>query len=93
VAVDPGDPETFFLARSTGGLFKISNDGDTFAPVLDHEAALSVGAVAVSPPDPRAAWVCAAGDLWGPGVGSRSAGTTGASPGPSASCPTASSTA
>ena len=56
VAVDPGDPETFYLAHSTGGLFKTSNGGDTFAPVFDHEVALSIGAVAVSPVDPRVLW-------------------------------------
>jgi photosystem II stability/assembly factor-like uncharacterized protein len=57
VAVDPGDPETFYLAHSTGGLFKTSNGGDTFAPLLDAEVAVSVGAVAVSPIDSRVVWV------------------------------------
>src|SRR5574342_446435 len=56
VALDPRDPETFYLAMATGGVFKTSNGGDSFAPVFDKEPVLSAGAVTVSPADSRAVW-------------------------------------
>jgi photosystem II stability/assembly factor-like uncharacterized protein len=57
VALDPQDPDTFYLALGTGGVFKTSNGGDSFAPVFDKQPVLSAGAVAVSPADPRVVWV------------------------------------
>lgn len=57
VALDPQDPETFYLALGTGGVFKTSNGGDSFAPIFDKQPVLSVGAVAVSPANPRVLWV------------------------------------
>jgi photosystem II stability/assembly factor-like uncharacterized protein len=57
VALDPQDPETFYLALATGGVFKTSNGGDSFAPVFDKQPVLSAGAVAVSPSDARVVWV------------------------------------
>ncbi|HEY6107199.1 MAG TPA: hypothetical protein VIV59_14540, partial [Anaeromyxobacteraceae bacterium] len=43
VALDPADPETFYLALGTGGVFKTSNGGDSFAPVFDKQPVLSAG--------------------------------------------------
>ena len=57
VALDPRDPETFYLALATGGVWKTSNGGDSFAPVFDKEPVLSAGAVTVSPADSRVVWV------------------------------------
>ncbi len=57
VAVDPQDPETFYVALATGGVFKTSNGGDSFSPIFDKQPVLSTGAVAVSPADPRVVWV------------------------------------
>ena len=57
LAFDPQDPETFYLALGTGGVFKTSNGGDSFAPLFDKQAVLSTGAVAVSPADSRVVWV------------------------------------
>jgi len=53
IALAPGDSKTFFVAYGTGGLFKTTNRGTTFAPVFDKEETASIGAVAVAdaPPD------------------------------------------
>jgi photosystem II stability/assembly factor-like uncharacterized protein len=53
VALAPGRSKTFFVATATGGLWKTTNGGTTFAPVFDKEATASIGSVVVAdaPPD------------------------------------------
>ncbi len=57
IAVDPEDPATFYLGHATGGLWKTTNAGATFSPLMEEERVFSVGAVAVAPSDPRVIWV------------------------------------
>lgn len=57
IAVDPEDPATFYLGHATGGLWKTTNAGTTFSPLMKDERVFSVGAVAVAPSDPRVIWV------------------------------------
>ena len=53
IALAPGNPKTFFVAFGTGGLFKTTNNGTTFAPVFDKYETGSIGSVTVAdaPPD------------------------------------------
>ena len=53
VAFAPGNGKQFYVATGTGGLWKTSNAGTTFAPVFDKEATASIGSVVVAdaPPD------------------------------------------
>ncbi|MBK6407714.1 MAG: hypothetical protein IPF66_23485 [Holophagales bacterium] len=57
IAVDPEDGATFYLGHATGGLWKTTNAGTTFSPLMKDERVFSVGAVAVAPSDPRVIWV------------------------------------
>ena len=57
IALDPEDPATFYLGHATGGLWKTTNGGTTFSPLMEKEKVFSVGAVAVAPSDPRVIWV------------------------------------
>ncbi|MHB8797957.1 MAG: WD40/YVTN/BNR-like repeat-containing protein [Thermoanaerobaculia bacterium] len=57
IAVDPEDSATFYLGHATGGLWKTTNAGATFSPLMKEERVSSVGAVAVAPSDPRVVWV------------------------------------
>jgi len=57
IAYDPADPFTFYVCFGTGGLMKTSNDGATLDPVFEKEAVASVGAIAVSPTNPKIIWV------------------------------------
>lgn len=57
IAVDPEDPSTFYLGHGTGGLWKTTNAGTTFSPLMKDERVFSIGAVAVAPSDPRVVWV------------------------------------
>ncbi|HMM34997.1 MAG TPA: glycosyl hydrolase, partial [Thermoanaerobaculia bacterium] len=57
IAVDPEDPATFYLGHATGSLWKTTNGGTTFSPLMKDAKAFSIGAVAVAPSDPRVVWV------------------------------------
>jgi hypothetical protein len=57
IAFDPKDLATFYVALGTGGLMKTSNNGVTWAGAMDDESVAAVGAVAVSPSDPKVVWV------------------------------------
>ncbi|HSB61600.1 MAG TPA: glycosyl hydrolase, partial [Vicinamibacteria bacterium] len=57
IALDPKDPFTFYVALGTGGVMKTSDNGVTWEAVFAREAVAAVGAVAVSPADPKVVWV------------------------------------
>ncbi|MFO0973089.1 MAG: glycosyl hydrolase [Phycisphaerae bacterium] len=48
VAFAPGNAKAFFVGFGTGGLFKTTNAGTSFASLFDKEAMASIGAVAVA---------------------------------------------
>ncbi len=53
VAGVPGDPNTIYLAHSSGGLYVSTDGGMTFAPTFDAGRTTAIGAIAVAPSDPR----------------------------------------
>jgi photosystem II stability/assembly factor-like uncharacterized protein len=57
VAVVEGRPATMYVASASGGLWKTVNNGTTWTAVFDHEATVSLGAVAVAPSNPEVVWV------------------------------------
>jgi photosystem II stability/assembly factor-like uncharacterized protein len=57
IALDPKDPFTFYVALGTGGVMKTADNGVTFDAVFAKEAVAAVGALAVSPADPKVVWV------------------------------------
>jgi photosystem II stability/assembly factor-like uncharacterized protein len=65
---------TIYAALRTGGVWKSSNGGVTFDPVMDGQNVYSIGAIAVAPSDENVVWV-GTGDnsatrsaYWGDGV-------------------------
>ena len=48
IAVNPEDPTNFYVAYATGGLWHTINNGQSFTPVFDSEAIITIGAVAVN---------------------------------------------
>jgi photosystem II stability/assembly factor-like uncharacterized protein len=55
-AARPGS-STIFAATGTGGLFKTTNNGNTWSAVFEKEAVASIGAVALSVTDTGLVWV------------------------------------
>jgi len=45
--VHPEDPSIFYVAYASGGLWKTNNNGTSFTPIFDHEAVITLGAIAV----------------------------------------------
>lgn len=56
IALDPSDPWTFYVGLGTGGIMKTTDFGVTFSGVFDREAVASIGALAVSPANPKLVW-------------------------------------
>ena len=53
-----GQADTMYVATASGGVFKSSNAGISFAPIFDHAGAMmSIGAVAVAPSNSTIVWV------------------------------------
>ena len=48
LAVDKQDPTHFFAAYASGGLMYTENNGNSFSPIFDNEAVMTIGDVAVN---------------------------------------------
>lgn len=48
LAVDEQDPTHFFAAYASGGLMYTENNGNSFSPIFDHEAVMTIGDIAVN---------------------------------------------
>ncbi|MEE9131493.1 MAG: PDZ domain-containing protein [Phycisphaerales bacterium] len=57
IAVYEADPTIYWVASASGGLLKTTNAGITFEHQFDHEATVSIGAVAVAQSDSDIVWV------------------------------------
>ncbi|MDH5234125.1 MAG: sialidase [Gemmatimonadota bacterium] len=52
-----GDPLTYYVGAATGGVWKTSDGGTTWAPIFDDQESHAAGALAVSMSDPAVVWV------------------------------------
>jgi photosystem II stability/assembly factor-like uncharacterized protein len=57
IAVDPGNPARYFVAVSSGGVWRTDNAGTTWTPVFDTEGSYSIGCVTLDPGNPHTVWV------------------------------------
>ena len=57
VDAHPSDRETWYVATASGGVWKTTNEGETWFPILDTACSASVGDVAIAPSDPDIVWV------------------------------------
>lgn len=53
----PGQPYSFYVAYASGGIWKTTNNGGSFAPLSDALASMISGDIAVDPQDPQTLWV------------------------------------
>jgi photosystem II stability/assembly factor-like uncharacterized protein len=51
------DPKTYYLGAAGGGVWKTSNGGVTWSSLWDRERVQSIGAIAISPKNPKVVWV------------------------------------
>ncbi len=57
VAGHPSDRFTFYVSPGTGGLWRTTNNGTTFEPILPDASNVPVGHFAIAPSDPKVIWV------------------------------------
>jgi photosystem II stability/assembly factor-like uncharacterized protein len=57
LAVVEMDPEVFYIASATGGLWKTTNNAVTLTPLFQHQSVHSIGDVAVHQVDTSRVWV------------------------------------
>src|SRR5215471_9615877 len=57
IEIDPKNPNVWYVASASGGLFKTENRGNTFASIFDEGGAFSLGAVVVDPKDSNIVWL------------------------------------
>lgn len=57
IAVSPRDTAVRYVGVGSGGLWKTVNNGLTWAPIFEQQAAIAIGDVAVSKSDPDTVWV------------------------------------
>lgn len=56
-AVNPEKPSEYYIAVSSGGVWKTENAGITFKPLFDRQSSYSIGCVALDPQNPHVVWV------------------------------------
>src|SRR4029453_8243692 len=56
VAGVPGDPLVYYVGAASGGIWKTSDGGHDWVPILDDQPVAAIGALAVSPSDPNVVW-------------------------------------
>jgi len=57
VDIDPKNPNVWYVASASGGLWKTENRGNTFAPIFDDYGSYSLGCVVVDPRDSNVVWL------------------------------------
>ena len=58
-----GDPNTYYAGAASGGVWKSTDNGETFAPVFDAMPVQAIGALAVSRFEPQQVWA-GTGEAW-----------------------------
>ena len=57
IAVDPTDHSRYLVGVASGGVWKTTNAGTTWAPVFDNEGSYSIGTIVLDPKNPFTVWV------------------------------------
>ena len=56
-AVHPEKHHVFYVATSSGGVWKTKNAGTTFTPIFDSQGSYSIGCITMDPSNPNTLWV------------------------------------
>src|SRR5580765_2851792 len=63
IAGVPGDPSIYYAGAASGGVWKTTDGGISWAPVSDSMPVAAIGALAVAPSDPSVVWA-GTGEAW-----------------------------
>src|SRR5260370_2454567 len=59
----PGGGTTYCVGAASGGVWKSTNSGTTWAPIFDNQPVAAIGALAVAPSDRKIVWA-GTGEAW-----------------------------
>src|ERR1700679_2860094 len=59
----PSDPTVYYAGAASGGVWKSTDSGRTWAPIFDSQPVQAIGALAVSTSDPKQVWA-GTGEAW-----------------------------
>lgn len=57
LAIDPNNPNVWYVAAGSGNLWKTTNAGTTFEPIFDDQPSYSIGCVTIDPSNSNTLWV------------------------------------
>ena len=57
VAFEPGDPNVWYVAVGSGGVWKTDNAGTTWTSIFDGQGSYSIGCITIDPSNPHTIWV------------------------------------
>ncbi len=57
IAVHPTNPNIVYVGTAQGGLYRSTNGGTTWTPLLDNALSLAIGAIAIAPSQPDTVYV------------------------------------
>ena len=57
IAVNPNNPFEYYVATSSGGVWKTVNSGVSYTPLFDKEGSYSIGCVTMDPTNPNVIWI------------------------------------
>ncbi|WP_420379964.1 T9SS type A sorting domain-containing protein [Gilvibacter sp.] len=57
IAIDPIDPDTYYVGAASGGIFKSTDAGATWLPIFDGQQYLSIGDIEISATDSNKIYV------------------------------------
>lgn len=57
IAVNPVNNKEYYVASSSGGVWKTVNSGNTFEPIFDAQGSYSIGCVTIDPNNTNVVWV------------------------------------
>lgn len=69
LAIDPRNPNVWYVAVGSGGVWKTENAGTTWRSIFDGQGSYSIGCVSLDPSDPDVLWVGTGEDVGGRHVG------------------------
>lgn len=69
IAIDPKQPNTWYVAVGSGNLWKTTNAGTTYTPIFDDKPSYSIGCVTIDPNFSDTVWVGTGENVSGRHVG------------------------
>ena len=57
IAIDPEQPNVWYVTAGSGNVWKTVSAGTTWAPIFDDYGSYSIGCVAIDPSNRRVIWV------------------------------------